>query len=443
MIVYSIANLLVVGAYWQRAILPRSSGTDPGLFFIFVAAVYTLFPLISIVAFDYNLGADADNRLSAIALDDRFIGEVAASANAIIAGFAVAYATFRKTRRPGAFIARPGDTFALWIGLGIALLVIAVPSFMGSELGSGYASEYLFYQSLPVVVQQILNIVSNMALICAFGLMVSYANAGKFHIAVAVALACAVYFGLATSARTQLVLVAGGLLLVRDLFVKPFSPAQLGAIVAGILVVFLGIGLVRDGLSDISYVAGRSEFMSVFVTALDVQQLYVTGSTLDMNFDLLLSDLFRLIPHQLLPFEKIDPATWYVNTFYPVYAAEGGGLAFGILAESQLGGGFAAASLRGLALGSLTAVAFNYLTARGSLWRTILYLWLFTSLYQAFRDTTFTLVGRFVFQVAPGAILIIVLGRLLSPSGKHGEPHTSVPPDRGEPTASPINAITP
>ena len=415
MIIYTIVHLILLGIYWRRAILPNTTAAEPGLLFIAVAAIYTLFPLISFVAFDYNLGADSDNRLSAIALDDRFIGQIAASANAIIAGFAVAYAILRKPRRPANFSVQYADTLALWIGLGTALLVIAIPSLLGTEKGSGYASEYLFYQSLPIVVQQILNIVSNLALICAFGLMASYASAGKFHITLSIALVCCVYFGLATSARTPLVLIAGGLLLVRDLFVKPFSLAQLGVIVVAVLIIFLGLGFARDGLSDINYVAGRSEFMAVFVTALDIQQLYVTGSTLDMNLNLLLSDLFRLIPQQFLPFEKIDPATWYVTTFYPSFAEQGGGLAFGILAESQLGGSFVAASIRGLALGSVTAVAFNYLTARSSIWRTIIYVWLFTGLYQAFRDTTFTLVGRFVFQVAPGVFLIFVLGRLVTP----------------------------
>ena len=133
-----------------------------------------------------------------------------------------------------------------------------------------------------------------------------------------------------------------------------------------------------------------------------------------MNASLLVGDLMRLVPQQLLPFEKIDPASWYVGNFYPIYAEGGGGLAFGMVSESVLGGGKYVALIRGLALGGLIALAINFLSRRPSIWRLIVYVWLFINIYQCFRDTTFSLLGRFAFQFAPGLLLVLLLSQLLA-----------------------------
>jgi hypothetical protein len=132
-----------------------------------------------------------------------------------------------------------------------------------------------------------------------------------------------------------------------------------------------------------------------------------------MIVSMLVSDLFRLIPQQLLSSEKIDPATWYVSNFYPAYAEGGGGLAFGMLSEAILGGGAFNAFLRGLTLGGIVSLAFNFLTRRQSVWHMLIYVWLFVSLYQCFRDTTFTLGGRFLFQFGPALLLVAIMAQLV------------------------------
>jgi hypothetical protein len=263
---------------------------------------------------------------------------------------------------------------------------------------------------------QLLNINTALFQAAIFGLFICYFRT-RPALAVTIGVVVCLFFLATTQARAAVVMIGAGMLIAADHFRRRFSPSVLAGAAAAGLAFFLALGLFRGGGVTISDAAGRNEFMALFVTALDIRQLYITGSTLDMNANLLVSDVLRLIPQQILPFEKVDPATWYVSTFYPGVAEAGGGLAFGLLAEAVLGGGGVAALIRGLALGALVSVSFNYLSARASLWRLIIYMWLFTNLYQCFRDTTFTLIGRFVFQFGPAVLVMMLLYQFIAPRG--------------------------
>ena len=409
----TLISAAVFVAVWRLQYQGRLSYADPGIFFIFVICLYTAIPLLAFEYYDYNLGVEGDNRLNHIVLDQALISDVWLCANLALAGFGAAYLLLRQPRMPQLPALRQGVLSALWIGLalsaGVAILV-----YLGRGGGGTYSDEYLFVLGLPTIGIQILNILSMTFHVCAFGLFAVYLARGRTTIATALLVVSLLFFLFVSEARANLVVLTGGFLIARDHLVKRFSPPVLAAGAVLGLVTFLMLGLIREGDFAISDAAGRSEFMAVFVTALDIQQLYITGSTLDMNANLLVSDLFRLIPQQFLAFEKVDPATWYVSTFYASYAEQGGGLAFGMLSESVLGGGGFAALLRGLTLGAVVALAFNVLTRTASLWRMIIYIWLFIALYQCFRDTTFTVIGRFPFQVAPAVLIAFALSHLLS-----------------------------
>jgi hypothetical protein len=417
--ILALVTLATAAAFvvvWRMQFQGRLSYADPGIFFVFVICLYTAIPLLVFEYYDFNFGIEGDSRLNHIALDQRLISDVWLCANLAIAGFGSAYLVIRQPRMPRLREIPDGARSALWIGL-ILSATMTIVAYLGRGGSGAYTDEYLFFRGLPTLVVQMLNILSAMFQVCAFGLFAYYIAKGRTIIAVALLAASLAFSFVVSDARTNLVMLAGGFFIARDHLAKRFSPAMLasGAVLG--LAIFLLLGLTREGLFAISDAAGRSEFMSVFVTALDVQQLYITGSTMDMNVNLLVSDLFRLIPQQLLTFEKVDPASWYVVTFYPAYAEAGGGLAFGMISEAVLGGGGFAALLRGLALGVVASLAFNFLTRHGSIWRMIIYIWVFISLYQCFRDTTFSLFGRFAFQFAPALLITFAFSHLLSARG--------------------------
>jgi len=408
-------------AFWRVRFGGRLSYADPGIFFMLVICLYTAIPLLTFEYFDYSFGREADARLYHIALDQALISDVWLLASLAMAGFGSAYLLLRSPRMPRMPRMEElpsGMTGALWITL-IVSAAVSVVAYLGRG-GTGYADEYLFFRALPVIVIQILNVLSVMFQVSAFGLF-AYYFATKRPLAAYMLLAASLaFFMVMTDARTMLVVLAGGFFVLRDHLVKRISPAILAAMVVAGLFLFLMLGFVREGSAWISDAAGRWEFTAIFITALDIQQLYITGSTLDMNLNLLLSDVFRLVPQQFLAFEKVDPAAWYIGNFYPLWAESGSGLAFGMLSEAVLTGGPISGLLRGAALGAGVSLAFNLLTKRASLWRVIVYVWVFITLYQCFRDTTFTLVGRFAFQFAPGLLLVIVLSHLLSIRSRGG-----------------------
>jgi hypothetical protein len=404
------ASFLAFVFLWSQRFRPTLSYVDPGLLFQFVIVLYTVFPLVTFWYYDFQFGNSGDSRLAQITLDDNLISSVWLCANLAMAGFGTAYLVFRKPEIPKLPPETKDMLPALWTGFLLSGLILMLVYF--ARGGEEYVDEYLFYEDLPRLLVQVLNISSALFQASVYALLACYFRT-RPKMGVALGILVCILFLATTQARAGLVLIAAGMLIAGDHFRKRFSPVVLAATAAVGLTLFLVLGLLRGGVGSFTDAAGRTEFMALFVTALDIRQLYIIGSTLDMNANLLVSDLVRLIPQQVLPFEKVDPATWYVSTFYPAYAESGGGLAFGLIAEAVLGGGGAAALVRGLALGGLVSVSLNYLSARVSLWRVIIYMWLFANLYQSFRDTTFTLVARFVFQFAPAVLILMFFYQFL------------------------------
>lgn len=426
----TLAASVIFVLLWRMQFRGRLSFADPGIFFIAIICLYTAIPLLTFEYYDYSFGRYTDPRLYHIQLDQSLLADVWLCASLAMAGFGAAYLALRKPRMLRLDHVPRGAVGALWIGLFLAVAVNVI-AYLGRGGGS-YEDEYLFFRDMPVWVMQIVNILSITFQVAAYGLFAYYISQRRFLFAFVLLLGCLVFFIATSEARTMLLLLSGGFFILRDHLLKRFSPTILAVVAIVGLLTFLFLGFIREGNLAISDAAGRNEFVAVFVTALDIQQIYITGGAVDMNLNLLVGDLFRLVPQQLLSFDKIDPATWYVSNFYPYFAESGGGLAFGMVSEAVLSGGGFSALARGALLGTLVSFSFNFLTRKSSIWRLIIYVWLFINLYQCFRDTTFTLIGRFLFQFAPGLLLIYVLSQLLALRFARASP-----PTIGEDSASP------
>jgi hypothetical protein len=178
-----------------------------------------------------------------------------------------------------------------------------------------------------------------------------------------------------------------------------------------LLALFVSFGLLRNAwlfsgaTGSFNPFAYGSEFEAIFANAYDFRY-GLSGASIQLPPGFYLADLLIMIPHQLLPFEKINPAEWYVTTFYPLYADLGGGLAFGTICESLVGGGWLDAGARGAALGIILALIHRRcILHRPSFWLFVFYVWLSTQMYQSFRNTTFFPLYLFVYR-----FLWVVLG---------------------------------
>jgi hypothetical protein len=126
------------------------------------------------------------------------------------------------------------------------------------------------------------------------------------------------------------------------------------------------------------------------------------------------ADLLALIPQQVSPIPKLNPADWYVRTYFPVFAARGGGLVFGTIPESLVSDGVFGivwrSGLLGLVLGRFHA---RVSPAMGRLWPLVLYVWVTVSVYQSFRVTTFVLLGLLFYRFVPVALAVGLLSHVL------------------------------
>lgn len=405
-------NFVAFVILWKAVFKRRLSYVDPGILFLGVVALYTIFPLLTVELLGFNLGDGQDTRLYKISLDDGIISSTILNANAIISGFGTAYLAFRKRNLPKLGLVTPNIYASLWVTFGVSVAVQFGLAWAGSG-SENYGDEYLLVQSLPVYAIQILNIFLSLFYVSFFGLILILFREKNLKMVALLTVGSIIMFLLSTGARTPIVLVLFSVAIGWDHLYRRASFASITAFSILLVAGFLILGSLRAGNSSYASVFLQSEFMGVFVTALDIRQIYLTNSSLDMNFTLLVSDLFRLIPQQLLPFDKIDPASWYVTTFYPHYAASGGGFAFGMLAEAALGGEFIQTILRGAALGLVLSLSINFLAKRHAIWYYIIYLWVLALLYQSFRDTTFALIGKFTFQFLPAILLCVALAALL------------------------------
>ena len=130
------------------------------------------------------------------------------------------------------------------------------------------------------------------------------------------------------------------------LLVRPIPPAVIAlGVVAGVGT-FALLGMARGGWSygggsGMNPLLYPSEFDVLFGNALELYRANVQGSLNDVPTALYFADVGALVPQQVAAFQKVDPAVWYVTTFYPVYAAQGGGLAFVYHGGSGFDGGLA------------------------------------------------------------------------------------------------------
>src|SRR5260370_26063259 len=138
-------------------------------------------------------------------------------------------------------------------------------------------------------------------------------------------------------------------------------------------------------LSGERLLSNGGEFESLFGNAWDIWRRKSVDGLHDIPFQLYLSDFFAAVPSQLLPFEKMDYATWYLTSFYPEIRNAGGGLAFGVVPQAILGFGLPELAIRAAALGVLYAWLRRYsLTHANMLWPYLGYLWLTACSYQSF-----------------------------------------------------------
>lgn len=424
-VVLALALLALFAAFWAalwRRAGPSFSPFDLGIVFAAAIVAYSALPLFAFALTGFpETGLDdfADARLLIIRVTEDDVLHVGLLYGLLLLSFCAAYYA-TSSGRPALPPPRNGNWRATIVLVAVAYAFMAtLPGLARAVFGisepESYVGSYTQFLHLPLVAQQVLNrsygIAMGLKILLVLLLMHAFRERSLWLIGVWIMIELVLVVA-QWGARTPLFMLLFSTLLGYHLLVRPIDTRVAVASAAVAISLFLMLGAVRDllfaGEGGAAFLT-QNEFVSLFTNALDLVWLSEEGRIVDYGPRFMFADVPRLIPQQLLWFEKIDPAKWYVSTFYREFAEMGGGLAFGIVAESILGFGPMDLIARGIMLGVAFGTAQAWLTWRPSIWKLACYVWLLANCYQSIRYTTFVPATLFLFDFVP----VLVLGWIL------------------------------
>jgi hypothetical protein len=431
MLIALAVALLSVPLFLQRSVRARTSNVkwhplDIGVFFAWVVFAYGAFPLVGIALAQWNFGTLYDDRLWAALPETSAVARVGLMYLMFLVGFAISYGVGSKSApKPIAHeqLARPTSR-DVWIALTLLVLVNvtiqASRAALGIEAGEDYLATYLEYVGQPLLVRQLAGILASSEFaVTILVIVVVIARNPRWHGLVAVFVVAQIVAAFVVGhSRTEAAYGALAYVVARSIYDRRMRFSFILLAGGAGLLLFLIAGMLRQSRSasvDLSglYLLQGGEFMSVFVNSLDLADRLQDLDLAVLRLGIYAVDILRFIPRQIVGDLKLDPATFYVSTFYPEYAEAGGGLAFGAIAESTVGFGPIEALIRGALIGLAYALIRNACLGRKfSVLRAFVYTWFVVLSYQAIRDTTFSVFARFVFQVGPILVALWATGAL-------------------------------
>jgi hypothetical protein len=404
----------------------RVPADDIGVMWAAVLAMYASLPALSWLIQGAWYDSTAAVRLFVLQPTENEVLSLQEIALAYGAGFTCAYLAFQrgtpapvrhtKPSIPGGYMMAALAIFAIVQGISLVTLI------SGAIGGESYLDSYRVIQDLPLMLRQVIRVVTGISTIAQFVLLVGILERwpeqrALLFVFVALILTSFDADGSRFAVATGLVsVILAWHVLVRKLPVWFWVWCLVGG-----LGLFLILGLRRDlgSWSDVLSTGvpdffSTGDFDSLWANAIELLQLR-NAHGLDLPASVRFGELWAFIPSQFLPVEKLSLSDWYVETYYPYYQSLGGGWAFGAIAQAAVGGGIVEAALRGLGLGILAASLIKWSRRRASKWWvTPVYLYLLVFAFQSVRDTNLRLLADFVQLGIPGLLLIAGLGGLLS-----------------------------
>ena len=399
-----------------------------GAVYLAAATLYFVYPLVGFLAIDGFYTPTNDYRLTNLPPGPAEVGAVGWLYVCHVLAFAVAYLVTRGRLLTARGLPRPPGA-SIFMAVAVAYGLIEV---FGIFLGlffdmssTTYAGSYLAARRLPLVLSQMLNHLSGVKYALSVMLLAAlFTRYGRFKpIIITWLILVAVITSARLGNRSELVLLFMAATMMYHTMIRPISPRLILAIGAAGLTGFVVFGALRAGAGTVSPVlsfnpfAYGSEFESLFANAVHLNRL--SGTLNDFPLAFYLADLGAIVPQQLAPFTKVDRADWYVTTFFPRYAALGGGLAFGTIPEAILTGGWISALGWGAGLGfSFAKVHRFYARHSDHFWVFVFYVWITTLSYQAFRNSTFAHLVLIVYRFIPAVVIVSFLAMLISRFGR-------------------------
>ncbi len=396
---------------------------DVGTLFISVAFVYTFLPLANYIRLDGIYPNRADGRMVALQPSPDLIARVGWHYILFMAAFAAVYLySQNRFRAPAPNPNPPREGFVAWM-----ILLFGVCQFVMFSLkshynlkGDTYLESYRVYQDVSVGVQQTMGWLTGFSRVLEISILASFfARYQRYRVVVWVWLTgIAVATVLRLHARTDLMIALASAVFLYHVFVTQVRLVRLAAIGIAVVLAFQALGVLRglegnvDDLGTHEMVNSGSEFESIFGNAVHVTTIRDSGEAVLSPGSWYLSEICMLVPQQLLPFPKVDPSSWYVRTYFPRYAALGGGYAWGVIAQCAAGFGLVEAIVRGALLAYVLLHISRYLRTR---WHrlefVVIYTWLMATIYLSMRNVTFNFVHGALYFVVPWLLVCHTIER--------------------------------
>ncbi len=402
----------------------RAPADDIGIMWLIILALYGTLPSVSWLVQGGEYSVISYQRLFRLQpTSDDFL-ELMSIVVAYACGFTAVYFSLRQSiPKPNvnahARIENPQMMGALLFIVAYSLLTTALRAGGYIRASESYVDSYRAIQELPLGLRQVMKIAAGFDKIAQLVIVVALLQRWprtKPLFVLYIATLLLTYDPGGSRTAIALALLAAGV--VWHILIRPIPMRQwigvgvMGLVAFTVLGILRGIGYWEDGNEEVSVGdgaegVGLGELDALWANAM--QLLQGGGSRLDIPMSVRYGEFLAFIPGQLLPFEKYSLPDWYLDTFDPIFKAEGGGWEFGAVSQAVIGGGIMEAALRGaiVALLGIGLMAW-YRSPTATWWRFPLYLYLLTTGYMSIRESTFAPL-TFVVQIAIPALFLIEL----------------------------------
>ncbi len=395
---------------------------EAATYFVLATAIYTIVPLLQFIMSGMECPNSGDYRLFVWDPTPQQFGGFAWRHVLLLTTFVATYLLVRGKRLWGMreFIRPPRTMLYVIVALVLVLngYFYVLNMYFGPAVSvyeGGTGTEIL---ELPLFVRQITNVLLIVRLTlkqCLVIVLLAYWWRRPWRIVLVAWIALETILTVWTlESRTATVLLVLTFVVGYHHVVRPIRVGR--AFLAGAVLLggFLIFGLFRDlgmtGLrANVRAAWGTpTEFIILYGNAYDIHMRKLEGSLPPVPPQLYFSDLYRLVPSQLLPFYKWDPSDWYVDVLDR--RGTGMGFMFGIVAQSVLGYDWVELATRGFLLALFYAAAHRaWRRYSASFWATMGYMFILTWAYYAFRASSFEILYRLVYYLAPAVLLVKML----------------------------------
>lgn len=403
---------------------------DAGIVCAVTTLIYTIIPLISYIGAGLVFIVGNDSRLVLHQPTPFDLGTFHWRHVLYIFSFVIAYSLTRNGSPAGqrpVQIPWASTRQAIFILFFMGTLyVFSLQIFAGYKISPSYEEMRSAYASgtvvqLPLFFRQITHYITGMLLIFKLAMLIivfSRFDNVKWRIFLYLWLTAEIFISVSRMGQRSgiiLLLLATGLLYHRIVRPLRFRSIILGSTL--LLVFFFTFGVLRSANLDLLSIPENifsisNECQSLLGTAYDLHQR-VNHQSLQVPWQIHLSEFLALIPQQVCPVDKIPPGEWYLSLLG--LRGSGVGYTFGVLSQSIVGLDWLGLALRGAMLGLLLAQVHKwYMRNSYSFFATLFYLWLCIKVYYTFRGSTFYLLPLIIYEVIP-AILMIKLFSIKRP----------------------------